>query len=112
MEKEVKIYKEFSEDMILRDYLARDRTKLANERTLLAYFRTFLGFLASGAGLVKLFETLEFIKIGYGMMVASPVFLVLGIMNYIFTKKKLHLLDDGMLDHKNAETNKKAKETI
>lgn len=95
MEKEVKIYKEFSKDMILRDYLARDRTKLANERTLLAYFRTFIGFLASGCGLVKLFEAQIFVIIGYGMMVVSPIFLVLGIINYIFTKNKLHILDDG-----------------
>ena len=31
-----------TEEMILRDWLARDRTVLANERTLLAYLRTTL----------------------------------------------------------------------
>ena len=28
------------EELILRDYLAADRTALANERTLMAYIRT------------------------------------------------------------------------
>ena len=31
-----------AEELILRDHLALDRTRLANERTLLAYLRTAL----------------------------------------------------------------------
>lgn len=41
------------EQLIVRDFLARQRTKLANDRTLLAYIRTSLYFLVSGVGLVK-----------------------------------------------------------
>ena len=43
-------YNHNKEDMILRDFLATDRTILANERTLLAYLRTFISFFAAGIG--------------------------------------------------------------
>ena len=38
-----------AEELILRDHLAIDRTKLANERTLLAYLRTALMLMVAGA---------------------------------------------------------------
>ena len=41
-----------NDNLILRDYLAADRTKLANERTFLAYLRTGLCFLVSGIAFV------------------------------------------------------------
>lgn len=34
--------------LIIRDYLALDRTKLANSRTLLAYIRTAAAVFAAG----------------------------------------------------------------
>jgi putative membrane protein len=37
------------EELILRDHLALDRTRLANERTLLAYLRTALMLMVAGA---------------------------------------------------------------
>ena len=50
----MKHYSEFTGEMILRDVLAYDRTRLALSRTFLAFVRTALGLLASGAGLVIL----------------------------------------------------------
>jgi putative membrane protein len=48
-------YRKFaSEDLVLRDELALDRTRLANERTLLAYARTSIMLLVSGATALKL----------------------------------------------------------
>lgn len=41
--------------LILRDYLALDRTMLANERTLLSYLRTAIMLLISGITIIKLF---------------------------------------------------------
>ncbi len=38
-----------AEELILRDHLALDRTRLANERTLLAYMRTALMLVVAGA---------------------------------------------------------------
>ena len=43
------------ENVILRDHLALDRTRLANERTLLAYIRTAFMLLVAGATALKLF---------------------------------------------------------
>jgi len=40
-------------ELILRDHLALDRTRLANERTLLAYLRTALMLLVAGATAVN-----------------------------------------------------------
>ncbi|MDX2050953.1 MAG: DUF202 domain-containing protein [Polyangiaceae bacterium] len=42
-------------DLIVRDYLALERTHLANERTLLAYARTTIMMLISAVTLLKLF---------------------------------------------------------
>lgn len=86
-------YAHFRADMILRDYLAKDRTELANERTLLAYVRTFIGFMASGAGLIKLFEEPFFVGAGFVMLALSPVFLAAGIFTYIRMRRKLSTLD-------------------
>jgi len=41
-----------SEELIVRDHLAIDRTELANERTLLAYARTALAMLIAGASAI------------------------------------------------------------
>jgi len=42
-----------SEELILRDRLALDRTHLANERTLLAYVRTAFMLIVAGATAIK-----------------------------------------------------------
>ena len=41
-------------EIILRDILAIDRTRLANQRTLLAYIRTGLYFIATAVGIAFL----------------------------------------------------------
>lgn len=82
-------YKKYNSQMILRDYLALDRTVLANERTLLAYVRTFLGFLATGAGIIKLFGTPVALAAGYILIVISPVLLVFGVARYLRMRRKL-----------------------
>jgi putative membrane protein len=53
------------EEMILRDHLAMDRTRLANERTLLAYLRTALMLMVAGVTAER-------------VMGASPVVIVSG----------------------------------
>jgi len=68
-------YTEFTRaDMILRDWLALDRTVLANKRTFLAYARTSIALIALGIAFVKLidrrfFEISGFILMGIGMVV-------------------------------------------
>ena len=68
--------------MILRDYLAMDRTILANQRTLLAYFRTFIGLIAAGIGIVKLVDELVITVVGWAFVFISPVILWIGVVQY------------------------------
>lgn len=87
-----KNYEEFCGEMILRDYLALDRTILANTRTMLAYARTSIGLLASGTGMVKL-VTGGFIHItGYVFIAAAFPILIIGIVEYSKMKSTLAAL--------------------
>jgi putative membrane protein len=71
------------------DLLAIERTKLANERTFLAYFRTFIVLLSSAIAILKL-EVLQEIRfLGYGLLVVSPILLLVGIFRYLHMKKHL-----------------------
>ncbi len=83
--------KDFENNMILRDYLARDRTFLANERTMLAYFRTAIMVFASGITLIKLFFN-DFILRLLGIILLPCAFLIilLGIYRYVKTKNKIN----------------------
>jgi putative membrane protein len=70
-------YTEFKrEEMILRDWLALDRTVLANKRTFLAYGRTSIALIGLGIAFVKLihhpfFEVSGFMLMGLGVLVFS-----------------------------------------
>ncbi len=52
------------EEMILRDYLAVDRTMLANEASFMSYVRTSLTLIAAGATLIKFFDNKPLFRIG------------------------------------------------
>ena len=84
-------YSEFDPDqLILRDYLAIDRTLLANQRTFLAYVRTTVLLAVSGVTLIKLFLHITFLLgLGYCLLVVSGVTLVVGAINYLWMKKKI-----------------------
>ncbi len=89
-------YKDHEDDMILRDYLAYDRTKFALLRTFLAISRTALGLFASGAGLVIL-ETSKTLKsLGVLLILFAVVVLVVGIRYWLNSKRRL----DGLHDSK------------
>jgi putative membrane protein len=77
------------EKIILRDYLALERTRLANERTLFAYIRTSLYLVLGGIAFLQLqgFEKIKWL--GYLSLVLSIFFLVFGIFKYYQLKNKL-----------------------
>jgi putative membrane protein len=67
---------ENKEDIILRDYLALERTKLANERTLLSYIRTSLYLLLAGIAILQLqgFDNIKWIgllSLGLSVLLAA-----------------------------------------
>ena len=68
-------------NLILRDYLALDRTMLANERTLLAYLRTAIMLFISGITIIKLFEqVLAMVVLGYTLL---PLSLITAVFGYV-----------------------------
>ena len=86
------------EGIILRDYLARDRTELALKRTLLAYIRTALGMFSTGMACVKLIDDAKAIAtIGWVLVAVSPAFLIAGAINYLTTRRKLRSIPDNHL---------------
>ena len=78
-----------SDEVILRDYLALERTRLANERTLLAYLRTSLYMLLGGIALLELTELHNIRWIGYPALGLSAILLVTGILRYGVIRSRL-----------------------
>lgn len=78
------------EDLITRDWLAIDRTKMANERTILAYLRTFIVFLGSGVAILKVDVLKDMAGLGFFFVIFAPVILAFGIARYIFVRKHIH----------------------
>lgn len=86
---EEKVYNFSQDKMILRDFLAADRTLLANERTLLAYIRTAIGMLAIAISLIKLFDDTFTYIMGIICAVLSVVPIFVGISRYRKINRKL-----------------------
>ncbi|NNE32453.1 MAG: DUF202 domain-containing protein [Winogradskyella sp.] len=77
------------QEVILRDYLAIERTRLANERTLLSYIRSSLYLLLGGIAFFQLkefpnFRYLAFLSLGF-----SCVFFIIGVYRFMLLKKSL-----------------------
>jgi putative membrane protein len=80
------------EELILRDHLALDRTKLANERTLLAYVRTSLMMVAAGATAVKLMDGgPSIVFTGWTFIVFGALVGVFGTWRFIAMKQKISI---------------------
>lgn len=77
------------EEVILRDFLAIERTRLANERTLLSYIRSSLYLILGGIAFLQLdgFSNIKYL--GALSLVLSVVFLIIGIYRFILLKKSL-----------------------
>ncbi len=79
-----------SEELILRDYLALDRTVLANERTLLSYVRTALAFAGGGVALIQFVESWIGKGLGWVLVpVGAGTFLV-GVIRYVQMRRRLN----------------------
>lgn len=88
----MKNYSENSDKMILRDYLALDRTILANERTILAYVRTALSLIILGTGMIGIFDNFFIMVSGIIILSSSPLVLGIGIYRYNKVKNNLNKL--------------------
>ena len=77
-------------ELILRDYLAIDRTVLANERTILAYLRTALTFLIVGLSFVKFFDTKTTFYMGWVFFVCAALVLLTGLGRFRQMNTRIH----------------------
>lgn len=79
-----------NEQLILRDYLAAERTHLANERTLLAYERSAFIVLVTAMTIFKFFDNDAVMRIIAIILVPSAVLIsVFGIYRFRKTRAKL-----------------------
>jgi putative membrane protein len=70
------------EKIILRDFLALERTRLANERTLFAYIRTSLYLILTGIAFVQLKDFQSIKWLGILSLILSVALLIIGIWKY------------------------------
>ncbi|WP_430467128.1 DUF202 domain-containing protein [Winogradskyella ouciana] len=80
------------QQVILRDYLAIERTRLANERTLLSYIRSSLYLLLGGIAFFQLKEFPNFKYLAILSLVFSLIFFIIGIYRFTLLKKSLKRL--------------------
>jgi putative membrane protein len=78
-----------NKDLVLREYLAIERTRLANETTLLAYIRTGLYFLVAGSTLGQVIESEFWNIVGTPLIVIGLMIMLLGVVRYFRLKKSI-----------------------
>lgn len=91
------------QEVILRDYLAIERTRLANERTLLSYIRSSLYLMLGGIAFLQLKNFPEFKYLAIVALIFSAIFLIIGIYRFTLLKRSLKKL------YYNFEANEKPK---
>lgn len=80
---------ENKEEVILRDFLALERTRLANERTLLAYIRSSLYLVLGGIAFLQLNDFVNIRWLGYVALVLSIFFIIIGISRFVQLNRSL-----------------------
>ncbi|MBA6151975.1 DUF202 domain-containing protein [Gelidibacter gilvus] len=80
------------QEVILRDYLAIERTRLANERTLLSYIRSSLYLMLGGIAFFQLKNFPDFKYLAVLSLVFSAIFFIIGIYRFTLLKKSLKRL--------------------
>ena len=78
-----------NKELVLREYLAVERTKLVNETTLLAYVRTGLYFLVAGSTLGQVVETKFWRITGPAFVAIGLVVMVVGLIRFIRLRKTI-----------------------
>ena len=72
--------------IILRDFLAIDRTRLANQRTLLSFLRTSLYLFVTALAVIKVDFLNELESLGNVFIGLSIITAVVGIVNYFLMR--------------------------
>lgn len=72
-----------NKDLVLREFLAIERTKLANERTLLTYIRTGLYFLVAGSTLGYVIDSVFWNTMGWPLTIVGILIAAFGGIRFI-----------------------------
>ena len=80
-----------NKDLVLREFLAIERTKLANETTLLAYIRTGLYFLVAGSTLGHVIQTPFWKTAGTPLLMVGVGIMLFGVIKYWRVKRSIEL---------------------
>jgi putative membrane protein len=80
-----------NKDLVLREYLAIERTKLANETTMLAYTRTGLYFVVAGSSLGQLIHTPFWQIAGTPIIVIGGFIIAVGVYRFKIVKRAIAL---------------------
>lgn len=82
------------DDLIIRDYLALDRTRLSNERSLLAYYRTGLTTLVSGVTGFNLFHDVLLRSTGMMLVILGVGIMAMGAVRYLRFRRRIQVLGE------------------
>lgn len=77
------------EELLLRDYLALDRTVLANERTFLSYTRTALAFAGGGVGIIYFLDSAIAKVVGGAVLPIAVLVFLAGAVRYHRMRRRL-----------------------
>lgn len=80
-----------NKELVLREYLAIERTKLVNESTLLAYIRTGLYFIVAGSTLGEFLKTKFWDLTGIPLIVVGIAFMLIGTVRYYRLRNRIEL---------------------
>lgn len=89
-----------NKDLILRERLAIQRTRLANQTTLLSFIRTALYFLVAGLSIHNLLHIENSLVLEFVFFSASFGLLLAGIVNYFRQKKIIQSSEQHVGDYK------------
>ncbi|HYF68373.1 MAG TPA: DUF202 domain-containing protein [Ohtaekwangia sp.] len=78
-----------NKDLILREYLAIERTKMANQRTLLTYIRTGLYFLIAGSTLGQFIDTSFWRIMDIPLISTGVLLMIVGAIVYRINQIKI-----------------------
>ncbi len=95
-----------NKDLILRERLAIQRTKMANQTTLLSFVRTALYFLIAGLSIKSLLQLEHSIIFEISFFVMSFGLFVVGIVNYLRQQKMIKESEKHVGDYKDDYLNK------
>jgi putative membrane protein len=89
-----------NKDLILRERLAIQRTKMANQTTLLSFVRTALYFLIAGLSIRSLLQLENSVLFEIIFFIASFGLFVTGVMNYFRQNKMINDSEKHVGDYK------------